>query len=119
MKRPSGTKAADDGAMGIKFQAFGPTPEAIAALGQAVLKQKALQARLAKTRNRLLRIELVEPSEETKPARPKPPKQFRAIIYDYTNNVALSANWLGVSSSIAACCGWLEVEVPADGKQRR
>jgi hypothetical protein len=92
MKRPSrATAAGDGGEIRIKFQSFGPAPDAIVALGQAVMKQKAVQARLAETRNRLLRIDLVEPPEETKPARPKPPEQFRAIIYDYTNNVALHA----------------------------
>jgi hypothetical protein len=92
MKRPSRTKAASDsGDIRFKFATFGPTPEAMATLAQAVTKQKSLQARLAKTRNRLLRIDLVEPPEEIKPARPRPPEQFRAIIYDYTNNVAVIA----------------------------
>jgi hypothetical protein len=92
MKRPARTKAASEGDIGFKFQSFGPTPEEMATLAQAVMKQKSVQARLARTRNRLLRIDLVEPPEETKPARPKPPTQFRAIIYDYTNNVALHAS---------------------------
>src|SRR5882757_4304858 len=92
MKRPSRTTAAGDGGeIGIKFQSFGPTPEAMAALAQVVMKQKSVQTRLAKTRNRLLRIDFLEPPEDTKPARPKPPEKFRAIIYDYTNNVALHA----------------------------
>jgi hypothetical protein len=33
-----------------------------------------------------LRIEVVEPFEDTKPARPKPQNRFRAVFYDYTNN---------------------------------
>jgi hypothetical protein len=99
MKRPSrATAAGDGGDIRFKFESFGPTPEAIAALGQAVMKQKAVQARLAKTRNRLLRIDLLDPPEEAKPARPKPPDRFRAIIYDYTNNVALHAVSILVSA---------------------
>jgi hypothetical protein len=92
MKAPSrGTKPSAGGDIQLKIQPFGPKPEDMAALAQAVMKHKAVQKRLAKTRNRLLRIDLIEPPEETKPARPKPPDRFRAVIYDYTNNIAVHA----------------------------
>ncbi len=92
MKRPSGgTTTSDGGAIRLKIEPFGPKPETMTAVAQAVMKHKGLQARLAKTQSRLLRIDLLEPPQETKPARPKPPQRFRAVIYDYTNNVALHA----------------------------
>lgn len=92
MKAPSRrTGTRDGGDIRLKTEPFGPKPEQMAAVAQAVMKHKAVQTRLAKTRNRLIRIDLLEPPEEAKPARAKPPEQFRAVIYDYTNNLALHA----------------------------
>lgn len=92
MKRPSSRSAITrDDRLGVKIEPFGPKPEAARAIAQALGKHKALQAMLKKTRNRLLRIDFVEPFEQTKPARPKPPSRFRAVYYDYTNNRAVIA----------------------------
>jgi Copper amine oxidase, enzyme domain len=73
-------------ALDIKIRPFGPQPEELQALAETVTKHRAVQALLAKTRYRLLRITAVDPDGEAKPARPKPPSHFRAVFYDYTNN---------------------------------
>jgi hypothetical protein len=70
---------------------LGPTPDTLRAIGDAVLKNKAVRTSLGKARHRLLSIDLVDPPIERKPARSKPPEQFSAVIYDYTNNQALIA----------------------------
>lgn len=70
----------------VKVRPFGPQPDQIQALTRTVTNHRSVRAYLAKTRFRLLRIELMEPFEETKAIRPKPQSQFRAVFYDYTNN---------------------------------
>jgi Copper amine oxidase, enzyme domain len=84
-KRPV-TSRVHEKELGVKVQPFGPRPDQIQALGRTVTSHRAVRAYLAKTRFRLLRIELVEPFEDTKSARPKPQKGFCAVFYDYTNN---------------------------------
>jgi Copper amine oxidase, enzyme domain len=73
-------------ALDIKIRPFGPQPEELQALAETVTKHRAVQALLAKTHYRLLRITSVDLDGEAKPARPKPPSHFRAVFYDYTNN---------------------------------
>ena len=70
----------------VELKTFGPDPTQIGALAQTVTRTRAVQAYLAKTRHRLLRVELLEPIEETKATRPAAPRRFRAVFYDYTNN---------------------------------
>ena len=91
MKRTSATKrpktsGAEGEELSLNIQSFGPTPEHVQALAGTVAKQRAVQAYLAKTRHRLLRIDLLDPGEERKPARPEVPNRFRATFFDYTNN---------------------------------
>jgi hypothetical protein len=88
MKAASGRKSssAEGKKLGIKIQSFGPTPEEVQALARSVTRHRAVQSYLAKTRSRLLRIDLLEPAQETKLVKPKPPDRFRAVFYDYTNN---------------------------------
>jgi Copper amine oxidase, enzyme domain len=74
-----------EGAPDVKTVPFGPTADEMRTLGERVTKRHALQALLAKTRHRLLRIDLVDYDTDAKPARPRPPDGFRAVIYDYTN----------------------------------
>jgi len=70
----------------LKIAAFGPTPASIQALVQGLATHRRITAYLGKSRHRLLQVDLVEPVEETKPTRPRPPDRFRAIYYDYTHN---------------------------------
>src|SRR5216684_4961123 len=74
-----------DGAIDIKIVPFGPTADQMRALAERVTKHHALQALLAKTRHRLLRIDLVDHDTDAKPAGPRLPDGFRAVFYDYTN----------------------------------
>ena len=70
----------------VKIQAFGPTQTQVEALAESVRRNRAVQKFLAKTRHRLLRIDLLDSLEESKPVRPKSPNRFRATLFDYTNN---------------------------------
>ena len=78
--------------LSLKITAQGPTPDAFAALARELPQHPSLRELLAKTRNRVLSVELVESEPESKPARPPAPSdRFRATIYDYTNNRTLTA----------------------------
>jgi hypothetical protein len=70
----------------VKIQASGPTQAQVEALTESVRRHRAIQKYLAKTRHRLLRIDLLDSPEESKPVRPKSPNRFRATFFDYTNN---------------------------------
>jgi Copper amine oxidase, enzyme domain len=93
MKRASKRKAAraDGQELSIKIQSFGPTPEQMQALARNVTRHRAVQSYVARTRFRLLRIDLFESAPEMKAAKPKPPDRFRAVFFDYTNNRAVLA----------------------------
>src|SRR5215207_7890858 len=96
MKAPSGrqgtrSSATAGGDLRLRIESFGPSAEEMRALAQSVMKQRSLKTRLARTKNRLLSIDVNELPADTKPAQPKRPDRFRAIVYDYTNNVALHA----------------------------
>src|ERR1700704_6423565 len=83
--------AASSQELAVKIAVQGPSPELFAALSRELLQHSSLQPFTAKTRNRLLALELFEEEPETKPARPPAPSdRFRATIYDYTNNRALT-----------------------------
>jgi hypothetical protein len=75
--------------LAVKIRPFGPSAEEIGALAAGLLEHRDLKARLGRTRHRLLSVELIEPDEKL--ARPQPPEQFRATIYDYTNQRTLRA----------------------------
>jgi len=70
----------------VKVEAFGPSPEQVETLAQRVTKHRGVQKHLAKTRHRLLHIDLLDPTDRPKSARPEPPNRFRAVYFDYTNN---------------------------------
>lgn len=82
------TKAfdAEGDQLSLKIQSFGPTQEQVQALAGTVTRHRVIQEYLAKTRHRLLRIDLLDPPEEPKSVRPKSPNRFRATFVDYTNN---------------------------------
>lgn len=74
------------GDLSLKIESFGPRPEQVQALAEIVAKHRAIQDYLAKTRHRLLRIDLLDGPEEAKSPRPRPPNRFQATFFDYTNN---------------------------------
>ncbi len=77
--------------LSLKIESFGPGPEQMQALAETLARHSAVQGLLAKTRHRLLRIDLVDSPDDPKRARPKPPSRFRAVFFDYTNNRAVIA----------------------------
>jgi hypothetical protein len=89
-KRAKSSAAATD-SLTVTVQPFGPTPEKIQSLAQSIPRQAAVQKELARTRSRLLRIDLLDPPEQAKSRAPKPPDRFRATFVDYTNNRTLFA----------------------------
>ncbi|HSQ24894.1 MAG TPA: hypothetical protein VLN44_10795, partial [Pyrinomonadaceae bacterium] len=71
----------------LKIEPRGPDQKRIDQVARALADHPSVQEFLAKTRNRMLSFELVEPEVESKPARPLPPPNlYRATFYDYTNN---------------------------------
>ena len=70
----------------LKIEPFGPTPAEIEVLAQRIIKHKAVQTMLSKTRHRLLYIDLLDSEDGAKLDRPKPSERFLATFYDYTNN---------------------------------
>jgi hypothetical protein len=89
-KRAKATNAEGD-QLSLKVQSFGPTQEQVQALAGTVTKHRAVQEYLAKTRHRLLRIDLLDDPEPAKSARPETPNRFRATFFDYSNNRAVIA----------------------------
>ncbi len=89
-KRSQASRAGGDD-LSVKIESFGPKPEQVQALARTLAKHRSLQKYLARTRYRLLRIDLLDPPEERKAARPKPPHRFRAVFFDYTHNRAVLA----------------------------
>jgi hypothetical protein len=75
----------------VTVKPFGPSPEKIQSLAQTLSAHRAIQNELAGTRHRLLRIDLLDPMEETKSASLKPPDRFQATFVDYTNSRTLFA----------------------------
>ncbi len=75
----------------VQVTSFGQDAGTLRELSRAVLQQAAVQEQLRRTKNRLLSLDLVE--AETKGRRSAAaPTQYRATIYDYTNNRTLVVN---------------------------
>lgn len=70
----------------INIERFGPGPEVIDEVSQAVLNHPSVREQLGETRHRLLSVQLLNSAAQGKPDDPIPPDHYRATIYDYTNN---------------------------------
>jgi hypothetical protein len=70
----------------IYIERFGPGPDAIDEVSQAVLSHPSVREQLRDTRHRLLSVRLLKSASDGKPDGPMPPDRYRATIYDYTNN---------------------------------
>jgi len=91
----------EQGDVQIDIERLGPETETIEELSRAALGHPSSQEYLGETRNRLLRLELLEPKVEGKADGPVPPDRYRATTYDYTNNrVVLTTGRLDRSSRI-------------------
>src|ERR671921_48956 len=76
----------EQGDVQIDIQRVGPEPETIEDVSRAALEHPSSQEYLGETRNRLLGLELLEPTLEGKADDPVAPERYRATTYDYTNN---------------------------------
>jgi hypothetical protein len=89
----SGTRRAAGGAATaearLQFEPFGPTQRELVLAARAAARHPQVRRELARTKNRLLTVGLLEPEREPKRARAVPPRAFRATYFDYTNNRTL------------------------------
>jgi hypothetical protein len=80
-KRAGGTR----GPLEVTVKPFGPSTEELAAIGARVMELAAVRAFFGRGKYRLLYVQTLEPSEESKRTRPVAPSQFRATLYDDTH----------------------------------
>src|SRR5687768_252810 len=74
-------------ALGVKIEPFGPTPADLQAVAGRVTKHRAVQTMMAKSRYRLLYIDVPDADDDDgKATKPKEPQRFRATLFDYTKN---------------------------------
>ncbi len=66
----------------IEIEVFGPGPETIDEVSQAVLDHPLVREQLGEARHRLLSVRLLEPTVGGKHEEPTPPDRYRATIYD-------------------------------------
>jgi len=71
--------------LAVKIEPFGPTPAAIGALAQRLVKHPKVRKTLGEARQRLLYIDVLDADDDAKRDKPKPPERFRATFFDYTN----------------------------------
>ena len=69
----------------IAVRPFGPSAEALAAIGARLLALPALRTFVGHAKARLLYVEVLEEPEATKKGKPAPPSRFRATFYDDKN----------------------------------
>src|SRR5436190_1742078 len=68
--------------LSLKITPQGPSPELFATVSRELIEHPSLRSFTAKTRSRLLALELIEEEPETKTAKPTAPSdRFRATIY--------------------------------------
>ncbi len=84
----------EHGDLRIDIERFGPGPEVTDAVREAVSGYSSVQEYLGEARNRVLSVELLNPTGRGKPNGPVPPDGYRATIYDYTNNRVVLATGL-------------------------
>ena len=77
--RRARVSSADRKRLNLKIEPFGPNPADIEALAQRVTKHRAVQAMLAKTRHRLLHIDVLDSENDDKVDRRRPPDRRSAI----------------------------------------
>src|SRR6266540_6047420 len=84
------TRTGEDGApLEVKVVPIGPDRAMVDMAARRVLNHPSVQRHLKRGRHRLLSLELVEPEERAKRARPAEPTRHRATIYDYAENRAI------------------------------
>ena len=71
----------------VEIERFGPDQRLLGRVAKAPSANPTVRRHLAKTRNRLLSIELLEAARKV--AKPQSPNLYRATYYDYTHNRAI------------------------------
>ncbi|MDQ5824100.1 MAG: hypothetical protein M3441_07790 [Chloroflexota bacterium] len=74
----------------VELEEWGPNVATVERLSRRFLEHGRLREHLRDARHRILAFELLDSGEKTK--RPTPPRQFRSVVYDYTNNRTLLVN---------------------------
>lgn len=72
----------------VKAVPFGPGTEALAAIGRDVMANAAVRKFVGRGKARLLYVEALD-DDEDKPVKPRPPRRFRATLYDDTRQRAI------------------------------
>ena len=76
------TRGKSDSAVQVTVKPFGPTAEALAAIGAKVMALAGVRLLLGRAKGRLLYVEALDDESGEKPAKPRPPTRFRATIRD-------------------------------------
>ena len=76
------TRGKSDSAVQVTVKPFGPTAEALAAIGAQVMALAGVLQLLGRAKGRLLYVEALDDESGEKPAKPRPPTRFRATIRD-------------------------------------
>src|SRR5512147_2548162 len=76
----------------LEVRPFGPTATDLEAVARSVVRNQALRKFIGKGRSSLLSIAAIDPiDEDRKTDRPRAPKSFRALIYDYDGSRTVAA----------------------------
>ena len=76
------TRGKSDSAVQVTVKPFGPTAEALAAIGAKVMALAGVRLLLGRAKGRLLYVEALDDESGEKPGKPRPPTRFRATIRD-------------------------------------
>ena len=76
------TRGKSDSAVQVTVKPFGPTAEALAAIGAQVMALAGVLQLLGRAKGRLLYVEALDDESGEKPGKPRPPTRFRATIRD-------------------------------------
>lgn len=79
----SDSPRAGDAGLSLEIEPFGPTSDDLDRIAAEVMRSESLRAALGDSRHRLLSIAAVDPEDEGKSERPRPPERFRATLADY------------------------------------
>jgi hypothetical protein len=81
--------APEAAALKVRVVPAGPDSATVDKVARRVMSHPSVRRQLKRARHRLLSVELVEPEERAKRARPAEPTRHRATIFDYAENRTL------------------------------
>ena len=71
----------------VEVEPFGPTSEELAEIGERVIADARVRKVIGRSKARLLYVEAID--DDDKSAKPRPPRRFRATLYDDENHRAI------------------------------